>query len=117
MWLFINIGFFSIVQKPNESFLTVRSRVEADIDRLREECMPSLSSTVTGAGTDYPYRATISHEDFAKALGAVARNINYSNFKNEVAKRMGPQRARIYSKVWSSLLELEKAPKKDSSRF
>ena len=107
MWLFTNVGFFSIVQKPGTSDLTIRARVAADLDRLRKEYLPQLSETVTNAGTDYRYRATVSHDAFAACLGALARDIRYSNFKNEVAHRMGHDRAAVYGAVWDTLLTLE----------
>lgn len=107
MWVFTPIGFFSVVQKTGRSDLTIRTRVAGDLDRLREAYLPELSATVTGAGTDYRYRATIDHGAFAKGMAAIARDINYSNFKNEVARRMGHERAGVYGEVWNVLLQLE----------
>src|SRR5271165_7544223 len=99
MWLFTKLGFFSIVQKPNDELLTVRARVATDLDSLRKEFMPQLSPTISGEGTDYPFRAKISHHDFASGVSKLSEAINYSNFKNEVANKMGNQRAHAYSKV------------------
>ena len=83
------------------------ARVKTDLEILRKEFMPELSAITAGGGTDYPARARISHEDFAKGLSKLARAINYPNFKNEVAAKNGRGRARVYSRVWSTLLELE----------
>ena len=107
MWIFTTIGFFSIVQKPRTSFLTVRARVASDLDNLRKQFMPTLSATTKKGGTDYPCRATISHTDFAAGLAKLGAVIDYGNFKNEVAKRMGHRRSDVYSKVWQNLLALE----------
>ena len=107
MWLFTPFGFYSVVQKAPGEPLTVRARVAADLDALRERYMPSLSLTIAHAGTDYPYRATISHEDFAAGLAAIARDIDYSNFKSEVHRQQGPGRARIYGQLWLDLRGLE----------
>lgn len=108
MWLFTTIGFFSIVQKPGNSFLTVRARVASDLDRLREKYMPELSGTIKGQGSDYPFRATISHEDFAKGMVKIVKAIRYSNFKSEIGAKMESKREAIYHEVWSSLLKLQK---------
>ena len=108
MWLFTTIGFFSVVQKRGNSFLTVRARVASDLDRLREKYMPELSETIKGQGSDYPCRATISHEDFAKGMVKIVKAIQYDNFKTEVETKMGSKREAIYHEVWSSLLKLEK---------
>lgn len=106
MWLFLPFGFYSVVQKPGETDLTVRTRVRDDLDVLRERC-PALGETVVGAGTDYPYRARVSHDDFAQAMHEITAGIDYSNFKNEVADVAGYERASTYGRVWSSLYGLE----------
>ncbi len=108
MWIFTTVGFFSVVQKPGDSFLTVRARVASDLDRLREKYMPELSKTINTHGTDYPYRATIGHEDLAKGMEKIAKDIHYSNFKAEVQARMGSKRESIYLEVWSELRKLQR---------
>ena len=107
MWLFTTIGFFSIVQKPRTDFLTVRARVASDLDNLRAKFMPQLSPTIEGAGTDYPFRATISHKDFGAGLSKMGEAIRYDNFKSEVGRRMGRRREQAYHKVWHDLSDLE----------
>src|SRR5438093_1138125 len=105
MWLFTTIGFFSVVQKNGTKFLTVRVRVASDLDNLRRAFMPQLSATVEGAGSDYPFRATISHRDFGTGLARMGEAINYHNFKTEVARRMGRKRESVYHKVWHDMFE------------
>jgi 8-oxo-dGTP pyrophosphatase MutT (NUDIX family) len=109
MWLFTPIGFFSIVQKPLSNSLTIRARVRDDLETLRATYLPDLSETVENAGTDYPYRATATHAAFSDALSRIAKNINYANFKDEVARRSGTRRAHIYGRVWECMLDLEGA--------
>ena len=108
MWLFTTIGFFSVVRKPGETKLTVRARVAADLARLRERYLPTLSATVANAGTDYAFRALVPRKEFSKALARITEDISYTNFKNEVAKISGKGRADIYSGVWTRLLALDK---------
>jgi hypothetical protein len=107
MWIITTIGFFSIVQKPRTDFLTVRARVASDLDNLRTKFMPQLSPTIEGAGTDYPFRATISHKDFGSGLSKMGEAIRYDNFKSEVGRRMGRRREQAYHKVWHDLSDLE----------
>lgn len=110
MWLFYpSVGFLSVVQKPGESQLTIRARVASDLDRLRDRYLPTLSATVANAGTDYLFRARVSRKAFSEAMARMARDIDYANFKNEVAKVSGKGRAHIYSGVWTQLLALEHA--------
>jgi hypothetical protein len=107
MWIISTIGFFSVVQKPGESRLTVRARVAGDLDRLREKYMPELSATITKGGSDYPFRGTVTRSDFARGLAKIGEDIDYPNFKSEVARKMGSQRAAVYHKIWKVLTDLE----------
>lgn len=103
MWLITNFGFFSAVQKPGDSQLTVRARSRQDLATLRDKYLPQLGEIIEGGGTDYQYRAQVSHEDFAEALKKIVMDITYSNFKNSVAKNQGNKRARIYHDLWEAL--------------
>ena len=118
MWLFTSIGFFSVVKKAGEQHLTVRARCSADLDSLRQQFMPELSPTSTKGGHDYPFRAIINQPAFAAGLSRLGSAIDYDNFKDEVADRMGPERAHTYHKVWSSLRALEtEQPTKTPSKL
>ena len=108
MWLFTTIGFFSVVQKTGDLKLTVRARSAADLDRLRQQFMPGLSATSNKGGSDYPFRATVSRKDFTTGLSRLGDAIDYHNFKDAVAERMGAERTHIYHKVWSVLRAIEK---------
>jgi 8-oxo-dGTP pyrophosphatase MutT (NUDIX family) len=110
MWLFTTFGFYSVVQKPGDSDLTIRARARADLARLKERYLPELGAIRSEEGTDYPYRASVDHEPFARAAAAIARDIDYSNFKNAVKSEMGADRSDAYARVWSALLQLEKEP-------
>ena len=107
MWVTSTIGFFSAVQKIGTDYITVRSRARADLDRLRETFLPELGEVLVNAGTDYPYRATCSHEQWAEAMRSMAMELDYSNFKSAVAKRMGSDRAHIYHDVWAALWKIQ----------
>ena len=107
MWICTTIGFFSVCQKPSDTDLTVRTRVKADLDELRKQYLPTLGPTIEGAGTDYPYRAKVSHGDLAEAMTKLVKDIDYGNFKQAVENRQGLERERIYSKVWGALHKME----------
>jgi hypothetical protein len=108
MWLITTAGFYSIVQKPGEKDLTIRSRVRKDLEALRDKYLPNLGEIVRNENTDYRYRAKVSQADCAKAVSQMVRDIDYNNFKNTVAKVQGHDRSRVYSNVWEDLLALEK---------
>ena len=104
MWLFTNIGFFSVVRKPRETQLTVRARVASDLDALRTQYLPELGPTVENAGTDYRFRARVEAADLARATAAMVNDITYSNFKSEVRRAQGPERETTYHRVWDEML-------------
>jgi hypothetical protein len=111
MWILSRYGFFSIVEKPEDrarGTLTVRARVREDLDELREHMMASLGPTTETTGTDYRFRAIAPRADVANALAQLAADIDYSNFKDEVERRQGTQRADVYAQVWSCLLPLQR---------
>lgn len=110
MWLITPIGFFSAVQKSGTDHLTVRARVAADLDALRALYLPTLSPTQAGGGTDYPYRATCSHEAWGEALRQMALALDYDNVKSRVSATQGSARAHIYEKVWHELHGLSSLP-------
>ena len=71
MWLLTNFGFFSIVQKkddPKYGTLTVRSRVRADLEALKEKYFKQTMGEIqVNTGSDYKYRAKVPRESMAGA--------------------------------------------------
>lgn len=106
MWLQTTVGFFSIVQKEGEAGLTVRARARRDLEQLRARYLPELSDIREGEGTDYRYRAGASHEAVADAVRRMVLDVGYPNFKDEVERAAGAERAAVYSRVWSALRDI-----------
>jgi len=106
MWLVTPFGFFSIVRKDGGHDLTVRARVQQDLEELQRRYLPSLGGVQEHAGTDYQYRATVSQTDLAEAMKRIVLDIDYANFKDEVAQEQGSARAHVYGTVWSALRAL-----------
>src|SRR4051794_20973988 len=106
MWILTPDGFYSIVQKRGEGDLCIRARVGADLDRLREKYLPTLTETTETLAGDYRYRAWATHKAVAEALAAIARDLHYDNFKNEVS-RHDRERAHAYHDVWDVLGRLQ----------
>ena len=107
MWLMTNLGFFSVIQKENDDFLTVRSRIKRDLEVLKERYIPNLGHIIHGGGTDYQYRAKVSHDDMAEAVKKIVMDIDYPNFKNSVAEKQGRKRAKVCGELWEVLTTLQ----------
>ena len=89
MWLFTPFGFYSVVRDRTGKKLMIRTRIRADLDRLRKLYLPSLSATKDTPLADYPHRAFASPKAFGAALRAFAQDIDYRNFKDEVERVLG----------------------------
>lgn len=112
MWILMpSGGFISAVRKPADEghgTLTVRARAYDDLVELREHYLPGMEAIQEGGGTDYPYRAKAKVEDFAQACAAMARAVEYRNYKSHVAEVKGKTHANVYGRLWSALLGLQK---------
>ena len=113
MWILMpSGGFISAVRKPADEArgtVTIRARVRADLVELRDNFLPGLGTIEAGGGTDYAYRAVATADDFADACAAMAKAVEYRNYKDHVAAVKGKARAGVYGRLWSALLSLQRA--------
>ncbi|MEC7986323.1 MAG: hypothetical protein VX278_14250 [Myxococcota bacterium] len=107
MWILTPFGFFSVVQKKEDHMLSVRSRVYADLQHLIQAYLPDVQNIEEGGYSDYPYRIFVSHAAWGQALGQIARDIDYPNFKRTVKQRQGSDRSAVYRRVWQELYTLQ----------
>jgi hypothetical protein len=108
MWLMTNFGFFSIVKKEGQHYLTVRARDRQDLLNLKMRYLQQAIGAIEESEyTDYRFRVMVPQEAFADALKDMALDIDYPNFKNSVAASQGKARARLYGEVWQQLMELQ----------
>lgn len=113
MWLITQIGFFSIVQKPSDKqtdTLTIRSRVRSDLVALKQRYLPGLGAIQDSDETDYRFRAVVPRAEVSAAMARMVADLDYSNFKSEVAKKQGNERAGLYHQVWNVLHQLQTDP-------
>lgn len=109
MWVVSTEGFFSIVRKPEDvdsETLTVRGRVRADLENLKNRYLPEASQISEDEKADYRYRLRAKASDVGKALGRMAGGIDYGNFKDAVEERHGWIRHEVYGLVWQVLCQL-----------
>lgn len=107
MWLLTSIGFFSVVAHHGDRHtVLVRSRAREDLEALRRHYLPDLE-ILEHAGADYRYRALLDRMEWEYAIQRITSDIDYANFKDAVAERQGPERASLYSRVWTALRELQ----------
>lgn len=124
MWVVTTDGFYSVVQFDKrkgkklkvpyrlkdtdpDSWLVVRARVRADLERLKIHDL-YIEKTLIG---DYGYRAILTREEWADYLLAATYEIDYDSHFKEEASRNRPGRHSIYMDVWSALNRLESESK------
>ena len=107
MWLLTTIGLYSVVaQRDDPDLMIVRARTRGDIEGLSNRYLP-VGEIDEETGTDYPFRIFVARDEFERAAAALARDIDYDNFKNAVAARQGHGRADLYHDVWALLRRLQ----------
>lgn len=114
MWIFTPMGFYSVVQKPQDRrkrTLTVRTRNRADMDALVDAYFPKAKPYQVPY-SDYEWRIRVPKKAWAKAVSQMATDIRYSNFKDEVTRRQGKDRHDVYLRVWAALLQISDRPKR-----
>lgn len=105
MWIFTETGFVSAVQhRDDPNLLVVRAR-----DRLSLEPLADFATTeiTTNPNADYPYRTIVAKDVFAAWTTDKVEEIEYPNFKNQVAVVRGKTFASNLGRVWSVMLDAE----------
>jgi hypothetical protein len=99
MWLFSVEGFVSIVaHRDDPKTVLVRGRSRADVEAVARRL--GVKSIVETPQADYPFRVVARRAQIAKLMADLVREIDYPNFKNEVAERQGDEREHLYHEVW-----------------
>lgn len=96
IWVFSIYGFYSIAcaDKPDGSLdrdtVMVRARRKEHLKNLQAR-FPELASAeiVSWPSRDYRYRLLVPKPAWVRALQGIAEEQEWSNFKNQVAKRQG----------------------------
>lgn len=107
MWIIATTGFYSVMRKPGDEQLVIRSRVRKDLVDLKKRYLPSLGKIIDTDNSDYRFRAYADASAVGAALAKIAEDIDYSNFKDEVKHLQGQQRATVYMRIWTALLSLQ----------
>ncbi|NQW63875.1 MAG: hypothetical protein HQ461_13670 [Deltaproteobacteria bacterium] len=108
MWIQTTIGFFSIVQKPEDvagDTLTIRARSRDHIEALKLAYLQESGPIQVGGFTDYPYRIVAPRHAVEDAMTMIVAAIDYRNFKDAVGEH-DPLAEEVYHEVWEVLQKL-----------
>ena len=66
-----------------------------------------MSDIIESEDSDYRYRSVGKRETVMTAMATLVADIDYDNFKSEVASRQGYGRAAVYGNLWGVLHGLQ----------
>lgn len=112
MWLYCQLGFYSVVHKPpcNKDELLVRTRSKVDIDKLQKTLKEKYQfdgKVIDSPKADYAYRMTVPRETFASFMADIAMQMDYDNFKNTI-HRGDYKRHEAYFRCWNAMYEWQR---------
>lgn len=122
MWIFTKHGFFSAVcarqgdgkhgRPVDADRMMVRARIREHLEALKQQFPQHLgqSEIQESVGTDYAFRLFVPKSDWVLIMGQLADEIDYDNFKSEVARHQGRPGAayeHALHEVWSVMNRLQ----------
>lgn len=123
MWLFTRYGFFSAVSaregdgrygRPvDPDRIMVRARMRSHLERLQARFPVLIGelSITESRDTDYAFRLFVPKVVWAEMLAALGAEIEYDNFKSEVADHQGREGAAYdhsLHEVWTVMHRLQR---------
>lgn len=118
MRLFTRHGFIGVVSAryPGRSIdparIVVRARVRRHLERLLARYPEELAGVeiIDCGGTDYAHRIVVGKSAWVRVTTALAADIDYDNFKSEVAQYRGkegePYEEALHE-VWHTMYDLQ----------
>ena len=76
-------------RRRSKRLLLVRARVRSDLAAMLDAIELPGSRAVSTPAADYPFRAVVTREEWARFLSHETEHIHYPNFKSRVAEVQG----------------------------
>ena len=122
MWIFTRYGFYSVVSARQGGLrhgpidptqLMVRTRRREHLEALQARFPAELASVsiAHSTDTDYAHRIVVPKATWVRMAAALADEIDYGNFKSEVARHLGSGGAayeHALHDVWSVMYSLQR---------
>lgn len=108
MWIITKIGFFNIIQYPEDKeagLLTIKARSRKDLEKA-QKYLPNIGEIEESAEADYRFRLKSPKLAVAGMIGDLVEEIDYRLTKPAISERF-PERSGIYFGVWNTLYEIQ----------
>jgi hypothetical protein len=93
MWLFTTHGLLSVVKRKRSDQFQVRARVRKTLEQIAQLLYREDVEIIETSDSDYRYRVLLSFDEWLKLIQELAGEVDYSNFKHEVAALHGEDSA------------------------
>lgn len=112
MWIFTDIGFFSVVRHwKHHDRMVVRARCKDDLVNLVDKHGSDLNRgrrhILLTPDADYCSRLIVDTGKWSAVMSKISSDVDYTNFKDTVHRRMGHERADVYMVVWCTMHEMQ----------
>jgi len=120
MWIFTKYGFYSSVcarqgdgghdQPVDPDRIMVWARVSKHLNALKDRFSGLLADCeiMEFPGTDYAFRIFVDKLVWSQVLVGLNEDMDYDNFKSEVARFQGRAGADYEHNVWSGMNEIQR---------
>jgi hypothetical protein len=99
MWLVTTRGFYSVVCSSDDpEVVVVGTRTRSDLDAILG-LLGRPRMVENGDDGAFPFHVRVPLETWARAVGALAREIKYPTFTEAVAEKQGDDRAGAYQRA------------------
>lgn len=109
MWLFTRYGFLSVVRDVNNAGrVLIRARRRDHLERLCGRFGLTAAKIQETPENDYPFRLFVGRAVWIGVAWAMAEDIDYGNFKDEVQRSEGAtEYERSLHSVWGTMHGIE----------
>lgn len=119
MWIFSELGFFSITRTPDGDNLHFRARKLQDVENLKREFPQQFAGrrVMTLPHADYRYRIETSAILASSVLSQLAKRIEYRNFKSHLAGTDQADKLQLLHALWHELHDYQTAQERPKKKF
>lgn len=117
MWIFSELGFYSINLTPDERWLQFRARKRSDLENLKRDFPKHFPGEImTLPHADYRYRLETTPAKAALVMAELTRAIEYRNFKSHLAGTDQADKLEMLHRLWHELHDYQTAQERPKGK-
>lgn len=118
MWIFSELGFYSVNLTPSEDWLQFRARKKSDVENLKREFPKHFAGqeVMTLPSADYRYRIETTPAKAALVMCELTKRIQYRNFKSHLEKTDQADKLGILHNLWHELHDYQQGQERPKAK-